>query len=229
MQDIFAGGKAKADEQLRLLVDRLRRTTLRERVLLAALVLGGLIYAPIAAMDYRLQQEDRYVDALSLRSAALTQAASAKRIERAASDDAALEDMKTWGFEATNAAVAQVRIEQKLSKAATDAGLTGVSIVTDPEVEIVGPTQWMKAEVQADLRWASAFSFVDRISSWPEGFNVSGFSYEMMPATPLMPFQVQQQNGGAGPVTVGKMRITLSFPVILPLEEVAASTKGPKS
>jgi type II secretory pathway component PulM len=221
--------RAKADEQLRSLADRLKKTTPRERLLLAGLAVGALVYAPLWAADYRLKQEERYIDALSLRSDALARAASAKRIALAAADETALRDMETWGFEATNAAVAQVRIEQKLSEAAGEAGLTGVLIATNPEVEPIGPTQWMKAEVQADLRWAAIFAFLDRVATWPEGFNVDGFSYETTPITPLMPFQVQQQNGAPGPEVSGKIRMTLAFPVSLPADEVAASTKRPRS
>ena len=40
------------------------------RALLAVLVLGTLVYAPIAASDWRAAQETRYVDAMSERSSA---------------------------------------------------------------------------------------------------------------------------------------------------------------
>jgi hypothetical protein len=217
LQDIIAGLRASARTQTRALIGRLQRTTPRERVLLGVMVLGALVYAPIAAADWRVRQEDRYIDALSARTSARLAATSARRVEAAAADDQAVEDMKTWGFEASNVAVAQVRIEQQLARAASDAGLTNPSITTDSEVEAIGPTQWLGAEVQADLLWNPTFAFIDRIAGWPEGFRVVGFDYEI---TPLTQFQIQQQqqggNGAPSPAPGGKIRIQLAFPVILP-------------
>lgn len=213
MQDIIAGFRASARTQTRALIERLKRTTPRERVLLAVLGLGALVYAPIGAADWRIGQEDRYVEALSARASARLAATTARRIEAAASDDTAIEDMQTWGFEATNIAVAQVRIEQQLARAAAGAGLTNASITTESEVEAIGPTQWLGAEVQADLRWSPTFAFMDRVATWPEGFRVVGFNYEITPPTQ---FQIQQQGVNAAPPSSGKVRIQLAFPVILP-------------
>lgn len=214
MQDIIAGLRATARAQTRALTERLQRTTPRERMLLAALVLGALVYAPIGAADWRVRQEDRYVDALSARASAKLAAAAVRRVEAAASDETALEDMKSWGFEAANIAVAQVRIEQQLARAAAGAGLTNASITTDSEVEAIGPTQWLGAEVQADLRWTPTFAFIDQVAAWPEGFRVVGFGYEITPPTP---FELrQQQSAGAPPPSGGKVRIQLAFPILLP-------------
>lgn len=216
LQDIIAGLRASVRTQTRALVARLQRTTPRERVLLAVMVLGALVYAPIGAADWRVRQEDRYVDALSTRASARLAASAARRVEAAAADDLAIEDMKTWGFEATNVAVAQVRIEQQLSRAVTEAGMTNASITTDSEIEAIGPTQWLGAEIQADLRWNPTFAFLDRVTAWPEGFRVVGFDYEM---TPVSPFQIQQQRRQdevQPPPAGGKVRIRLAFPVILP-------------
>lgn len=216
MRDIIAGLRASIRTQARALAARLQRTTPRERVLLAVMVLGALIYAPIGAADWRMRQEDSYVDALSARASARLAATAAQRVEATAADDLAIEDMKTWGFAATNVAVAQVRIEQKLSKAATDAGMTNASITTDSEAEAIGPTQWLGAEIQADLRWTPTFAFLDQIAGWPEGFRVLGFDYEM---TPLSPFQIQQQQDVAQPPPAGgTVRIRLAFPVNLPTD-----------
>ena len=151
MQDIIAGLRVSARTQTRALLARLQRTTPRERVLLGVMVLAALIYAPISAADWRVRQEDRYIDALSTRASARLAASAARRVEAAAADDTAVEDMKTWGFEATNVAVAQVRIEQQLAKAALDVGMTSVVITTDAEVETIGVTDWVGAEIQADL------------------------------------------------------------------------------
>lgn len=214
MQDIIAGLRASARTQTRALIERLQRTTPRERVLLGVLVLGALVYAPIGAADWRIRQEDRYVDALSARASARLAAATARRVEAAASDDTAIEDMQSWGFEAANVAVAQVRIEQQLASAAAGAGLTNTSITTDSEIEAIGPTQWLGAEVQADLRWSPTFAFMDRVATWPEGFRVVGFNYEITPPTQ---FQIQQQPQAGAPLpAAGKVRIQLAFPVILP-------------
>lgn len=199
------------------LVARLKRTTPRERVLLAVLVLGALVYAPIAASDWRAAQENRYIDAVTERSSARLAAAAARRIEAATADQAALEDMETWGFEASNVAVAQVRIEQRLVEAATRAGLTNLRVTTGSEIEAIGPTQWLGAEVQANLMWAPTFAFLDALAAWPEGFRVTGFQYEMQPLTPL-----QREAGMTAPI--GSVRIGVAFPVILPANEAASAS-----
>lgn len=227
MQDIIAGLRVSARTHTRALVARLQRTTPRERVLLGVMALAALVYAPISAADWRVRQEDRYVDALSARASARLAASTARRVETAAADDFAVEDMKTWGFEASNVAVAQVRIEQQLARAATDTGMTNLVITTDSEVETIGVTQWVGAEIQADLRWNPTFAFLDRVAAWPEGFRVVSFDYEM---TPVSPFQVQVQRPQVGAVAQpmpasGKVRIHLAFPVTLP-PGAADSTAG---
>lgn len=216
MQDIIAGLRASARTHTRALFARLQRTTPRERILLAVMVLAALIYAPISAADWRVRQEDRYVEALTSRASARLAASAARRVQAAAADETALEDMKTWGFEATNVAIAQVRIEQRLAKAATDAAMTNFIITTDAEPETIETTQWLGAEIQADLRWTPTFAFLDRVAAWPEGFRVVGFDYEMNPAAAV---QVQQAGavGQGQPVPAsGKLRLRLAFPVTLP-------------
>lgn len=187
---------------------RLQRTTPRERVLLAVLVMGALVYAPIAASDWRTAQEDRYVDAVTEQASARLAVAAARRVEAAASDRAALEDMKTWGFEASNAQVAAVEIERRLVQAATRVNLPAFAVVADGEPEAIGPTRWMGVEVQADLRWNPTFDFLDAIAAWPEGFRVTRFAYDVGTLTPT-----QLMLGGA-PVG-GRVRLGLAFPVRL--------------
>lgn len=225
MQDIIAGLRVSGRTHTRALIARLQRTTPRERVLLGVMVLAALVYAPISAADWRIRQEDRYVDALTSRASARLAANAARRVEAAAADDSAVEDMKTWGFEAANIAIAQVRIEQQLVKAATDTGMTNFTITTDSEPETIGVTQWVGAEIQADLRWNPTFALLDRVAGWPEGFRVVSFDYEM---TPPSPFQVQRTRGRGEPQPVppsGKVRLHLAFPVTLP-PGAAESTAG---
>ena len=217
LQEIIAGLRGSAQTQTRALVSRLQRTTPRERVLLAVMALAALVYAPISAADWRVRQEDRYVDAMSARASARLAASAARRVRAVTADESALQDMKTWGFEASNVAVAQVRIEQQLAKAATDAGMTSYVITTDSEVETIGATQWVGAEIQADLRWNPTFSFLDRVATCPEGFRVVSFDYETTPPSPFQTQPVQQIVGETQLVPAGgKVRIHLAFPVILP-------------
>lgn len=186
--------------------ERLRRTTPRERVLLAVLMLGALVYAPIAAADWRAAQEDRYVQALGDRASARLAQAAARRIEAATENRSALEDMRSWGFKAGNVAIAQVMIEQRLSAAASAAELVEPRITVRDQVETVGPTQWLEAEVQADLRWAPTFAFLDDVAAWPEGFRVTRFQYEMTPAPAYSDIE------SVAPPS-GRVRIGLAFPV----------------
>jgi hypothetical protein len=204
MADMIASARASIET----LKERLRRTTLRERALLGALALGAAIYAPVAALEARTAQADVYIDALSEQSAARLTANAARRIADGAADRLALDDMNAWGFEASNPAVAQVLIEHRLLEAATAAELPNPRITTNAKLDAIGPTQWLEAELQADLRWGPAFAFLDTLGEWPEGFRVVSFRYELTPPRPMMA-------DAEPPQTSGKLWIRLAFPVRL--------------
>lgn len=201
--------------QARVLQIRLQRTTPRERLLLGVLVLAALVYAPVAAIGWRTNQEDRYVEAMTEQSAARLDRAAARRVAAAAANTAAIDDMRTWGFEGGNLAVVRVRIEQRLAQAAADAGLANVQIMVEEETETVGPTQWLPAEIQADLLWRPTFALLDALTGWPEGFRVMAFHYEG--------YQPPAANAAAPPPPLpggpARVRIGLSFPVIVPATE----------
>ena len=206
MQGFLADMIASTRASIETLKERLRRTTTRERILLGGLVLGAAVYAPVAALDWRTAQADRYIDALTEQSTARLTASAARRIADGGADRLALEDMNGWGFEASNAAVAQVLIEQRLLETATATGLPNPRITTNPKVEAIGPTQWLEAEVQSDLRWGPAFAFLDKLGEWPEGFRVTAFRYEVTPGNPMV-------INTAPTAPSGKLRIGLAFPV----------------
>ena len=208
LQGFMADMVASARASIETLKERLRRTTARERVLLAALALGAALYAPVAALESRNTQADAYIDALTEQSAARLTASAARRIADGAADRLALDDMNAWGFEAANPAVAQVLIEHRLLAAAGAVDLPNPRIITNAQVEAIGPTQWLEAEVQADLRWGPAFAFLDKLGEWPEGFRVIAFRYELTPPRPM--------TVDAGPAqTSGKLWLRLAFPVRL--------------
>jgi hypothetical protein len=219
LQGHFAAFAAAARTQSQALQVRLQRTTPRERLLLLGLALGALIYAPIAVIEWRTAQEERYTQAMTERSAARLAAAAARRVAAETPDSAALTDLQDWGFEASNVAVAQVRIEQQLVAAAAAAGLANVQITTDEEVTATGPVQWLGAEVEADLRWGPAFAFLDELTGWPEGFRVTRFQYDIR----VLPGYVQP---GQAPATSGKVRIGVAFPVNLPTAPAAPASGG---
>lgn len=206
LQGFFADMIASARASIKTLEDRLRRTTARERILLGGLVLGAAVYTPVAVLEWRASQADRYIDALTEQSTARLTANAARRVAAGAADRLALEDMNGWGFEASNPAVAQVLIEQRLMEAAAATGLPNPRITTNAKVEAVGPTQWLEAEVQSDLRWSPAFAFIDKLGEWPEGFRLTAFRYEVTPPNPLL-------IGADAPPPSGKLRIGLAFPV----------------
>lgn len=206
-------------EQVRALTARFQQTTPRERALIGVLALGFLTILPVAAADWRTGQEDLYIEAMEDRAQARREADAAARIRTALDDKVALKDMETWGFKASNVDVARVMIEDALSRAAREAELTSVSITTDEEVEAIGPTEWLGAEVQADLRWTTLFGFLDKIAAMPEGFRVAAFSYELTPQR----ISVQQSPEPFNPIT-GKVRVRLAFPLVLP---AGAAARGP--
>lgn len=192
--------------QTRALQARLARTTPRERLLLGALILGALVYAPLVAMDWRARQEDRYTTAQADQSTARLALGASRSIAAQAPDQAAIEDMQTWGFEAGNVAIAQVMIEQRLLEAASAAELSEVRITTDAEIEDIGPTQWLGGELQADLRWTPTFQFLESLAQWPEGFRVTRFRYEITTPADYVPTE-------PGFIPAGRIQIGLSFPV----------------
>lgn len=194
---------------------RLRRTTPRERMLLAVLILGALLYTPVAALGWRADQEDRYIAAMIDRAAARTERNAAQRVAAAANDVAAIEDMRSWGFEGSNPAILQIRIEQRLREAATRAQLQNVQIDFDSEIETVGPTRWVTATVQGDLRWTPTFTFMDQISAWPEGFRVTSFAFDRPPPTPGLAEILALNPNAVRNTPTGRVRVGLAFPVAL--------------
>ncbi len=196
---------ASARTSIETLKARLARTTLRERALLGLLALGAAFYAPVEALAMRTTAADAYVEALSEQSSARLTAAAARRIAEGAADSLALEDMNAWGFEASNPEIAQILIEQRLLAAATTVELPNPRILTNAKIEAIGPTQWLEAEVQADLRWGPTFAFLDRLGEWPEGFRVASFRYEII-APPAFA-------SAEPPQTSGRVWIRLAFPV----------------
>ncbi len=223
MQRIWGGIAVSAQSSIDRLRHRLERTTPRERVLLGALVLGAALYAPVHALERQNLQSEAYVEALSEQSTARLAAQSAQRVMASATNAALIEDMKTWGFRAQNSAVAQVLIEQRLVAAADKVGLTNPRITTQSTVEYEGPTQWMFAEVQTDLRWDPSFSFIDAIGEWPEGFRVTSFRYEIQPS------RSAPRPDEVAPADQGTIRIGLAFPVRLVEHPDAASDRGPRT
>jgi hypothetical protein len=199
------------------LAARLQRTTLRERLLLGALVMVALIYAPVAALEWRAAREELYIEAVTERAAALLGRDSARRIASTVADGAALRDMQDWGFEASNLAVAQVLIERRLLASATEAGLANARITMDDDVETIGSVSWLGSEVQADLVWRGVFGMLEALGSWPEGFRVTGFHYQLRPTQPGAVFT-------PGGPPIGSVRIGLSFPVMVPETEADTPT-----
>lgn len=193
-------------DQTRALKARLAGTTRRERLLLAGLAIGATLYAPVSAMDWRARQEERYIEAQADQAAARLALSSSRSIAAQAPDDLAIDDMKSWGFDAGNVAIAQVRIEQRLVEAATRAELANVRITTDTEIENLGPTQWLGGDIQADLRWTPTFDFLESLAGWPEGFRVTQFRYEI---TAQPDFVIADP----AMASIGRVQVGLSFPV----------------
>ena len=198
----------------RALVVRFQRTTPRERLLLGALALGVLAYAPIFAMDQKAAASERYIDAVTDRAAARLALNAARRAAADPIDRAVFEDMRSWGLEASNAATAQVLLERRLFEATTRAQLANVQITTRPEIETLGATQWVGGEVQADLRWTPTFAFLDALAAWPEGYRITGFQYETTPppaSNPNVPPEVLAAAMASRPL--GRVRIGVAAPV----------------
>ncbi len=204
--------------------DRFQRTTQRERLLIGVLILGGSFYAPVQALDYLNRASEGYVDALSQQSTARLAAQAARRITASASDQLALEDMRSWGFSAPNAAVAQLAIEQRLVATVEKAGLSDSVISTQSQIVSHGATHWMNAEVQSDLRWDPFFAMLDTLGEWPEGFQVTGFRYEVLPT------RRSSSARSVEPTESGKLYLDLAFPVRLEqMPEDAGPVQGRRS
>ena len=196
-----------------LLSARFARTTPRERLLLGALVASAVLYAPVAALEARDNAAVAYADALSARDTARRARVQAVNATNRAAHDMALRDMRDWGFEGGNLDIVRVRIEQALSTAAADAGMTGVAIETNEAAAPTGPVTWVSAQVQGDLLWAPTFRLLDEIAGWPEGFRVTRFAFEKSPPPAF--------EGAPPPMTPGRVTIGLDFPTR------TATTDGP--
>ena len=187
---------------------RLERTTPRERLLLAGLMGGALLYGAISALEFRSRQQDLYADALAAKATATLAQSNVARISRGAPDLAAIEDMRSWGLEAANVSVAQVRVEGLLLEAADRADLVAPRITTNSELDEVGPTQWLTADVEMDLNWTSTFAFLDQLSRLQTGFRVLSFGFDVEPTRPGV------AEGEFRPPR-GRIRLGLGFPVSL--------------
>lgn len=173
-------------------------------MLLGGLALAAFLYAPVATLDWRSQQEDLYIEATIDRASARLALASARRVAADPAGQAAFADMNSWGFEASNVSVARVRIEQRLVEAAASANLPNARITTDEEVEPDGTLQWLGAQIQADLSWSGVFGVMDAVAGWPEGFQVKSFAYRLPPPS---------RNPGVRTTAPGSVTIELAFPV----------------
>lgn len=185
---------------------RVERTTPRERVLLAGLGVGAILYGLVSATEYRNRQEHMLAEALADRAEAQLARSNAARTEAGAPDQMALQDMQSWGVTAANISIAQVRIEGRLLAAATAAELANARITTSDELVEVGPTQWLHVEVETDLNWTSAFAFIEEVGRMPSGFRIVEFGFDVEPqrGTPdAEEFRAPQ----------GRIRMTLGFPV----------------
>lgn len=204
---------ASARAQAGVLRARLDRTTRRERLLLGGLALAAFLYAPVATLDWRTQQEEAFIEATTDRASARLALASARRVAADPTGQAAFDDMNSWGFEASNIEVARVRIEQRLVETAAAANLANARVTTDEEAETEGPLQWLGAQVQADLSWSGVFGVMDAVAGWPEGFRVTSFAYRL-PPPPLNPDM---------PVSApGSVTIEMAFPVEISEPEVSS-------
>ncbi|MGV3580243.1 hypothetical protein [Brevundimonas sp.] len=196
---------------------RLDRTTPRERILLAGLAIGALLYAAVSAFDYQTRQQDLYSEALADRVTARAAQSAATRARQGAPDQAAIDDMRDWGVEATNVAVAQVRVEAMLLEATKRVDLFPARVTSDGELEEIGSTQWIHADIQTELNWTPTFALFDELGKLPTGFRVVSFGFDIEPARP------RPVRAGAPPAPplppTGTIRIGLAFPV-----DIAAET-----
>lgn len=216
MKAVLAELRSAWTVRTRALTVRFQRTTPRERLLLAALALAVLVYAPMLAMDRRAQAADRYVDAVTERAAARLSLEAARRATADPIDRAIYEDMRSWGIEASNVPTAQVLLERRLVEAVARAELANTQITTEPELETIGATQWVRGELQADLRWTPTFAFLDALAAWPEGFRITSFQYETTPppaANPGVPPELLAEAMAGRPL--GRVRIGVAAPVRL--------------
>lgn len=193
---------------------RLARATARERLLLAGLVAGAILYAPIAAMDARDRAETAYAEALSTRDTARRGWVQATNANNRAARNLAIRDMNDWGFAGSNVDIVRVRIEKRLTDAATDAALAGAVIETNETVTANGPVTWVSAQVQGDLLWAPTFRLLDEVASWPEGFRITRFAFERAPPPAFE---------GAVVMNRGRVTLGLEFPTRTAIAEAPAT------
>lgn len=208
----LAGAFTRQFERFRAAAARL---TERERLLVAALGLGALLFGAVSAADWSDRAREAFSEARTAHDRAR---ALATRPPAADAEDATarLAQVERWSFSAANTDIAAADIEQRLLRAAEDAGLPGprIRIETTTGTPDATGLVWLDVEVEADLRWDPTFSFLELISSWPEAHDLRSFSVAVTPAPaavvrdPARPF--------------GRLRIGLAFPVRLASETAAS-------
>jgi len=148
--------------------DQFARTTPRERKLLAALVLIGLVVAPIQAFDWMQNAEARHIEA----QAALETAKRNSRAGIQAQIATQRQEVKSWSWQASSPAVGRVIIQDKIRQLATEAGMTEVEIKSAEKIEAAGEVNLIRVEVAAPFNWQSFTGFLFNLNTYGKGFMI---------------------------------------------------------
>lgn len=174
--------------------------------MLTALGAGALVFTTLSAADRAAEARLAYAEAVTAhaRARAGTGPADAARDQL----EAQRNQIARWSFSAPNVDVAAAEIEERLLRAAADAGLQDARFrlqTTGLEAEQGEDLVWVPVEIDAALRWEPTFAFLELVSSWSEAHDLTVFSAELaaLPAgrtrDPAAPF--------------GRVRLEMAFPV----------------
>lgn len=176
--------------------------------MLTALGAGALVFTTLSAADRAAEARLAYAEAVTAHARARAGTGPA---------DAAMDQLEAqrnqiarWSFSAPNVDVAAAEIEERLLRAAADAGLPDARFrlrTTGLDAGQGADLVWLPVEIEAALRWDPTFSFLELVSSWPEAHDLTVFSVDIA-ALP----QGRTRDPAA---PFGRVRLEMAFPVRL--------------
>lgn len=145
---------------------RLRKATVRERLLLGGLALGLAIAAPLLAQGWSAEQAAREADDVA-RLRQLQAASSGPALRLAQARVSSLEArVRSWTPAAPSYAVSRVLVEQDAALAAAQAGFSALEVRAAETPDVVGGVSFVRVELSGSgFTWGRLGDFVRRIAS----------------------------------------------------------------
>lgn len=168
------GAFGRVHDQVIVAVTRL---TPRERMLIGAMAVVGMVLAPMWAFDRAQTALAHYSELQSQKDAQTSRAPSTSSALTKRVDDQ-YRAMDRWAWAAPSVEVGQVMLQQSLSVMALEAGLKGVEVHSANGVKTVGRLQFVRVDLTAQFEWPAFTQFLQRLDQSGKGFQIHAIAVE---------------------------------------------------